>query len=203
MPLATAGCARRKSQMMMVVKIIAPNMPKSGATKMNRKILNTPIYSTACQPAAATALPIRPPISAWLLEVGRPHIQVMMFHMIAPASAARMSGTVMQLMSMMPLPTVLAMATPKMNAPTKLAMAARMTACSGVSALVTTMVATALAASWNPLRKSNSRANPITITARWARSIMCVIPFSQVFPGRPCRCNRASPRTIPCARKHP
>ena len=67
----------------------------------------------------------------------------------------------------MPVPTVLATPVPKLNAETKLKKAAQMTACKGVRTRVATTVATELAASWNPLRKSKARATPMmTRTSR-------------------------------------
>ena len=54
-------------------------------------------------------------------------------------------------MSIMPEPTVLATAVPKVNAATKLKNAAHTTALPGESTRVDTTVAIELAASWNPL----------------------------------------------------
>ena len=54
-------------------------------------------------------------------------------------------------MSIMPEPTVLATAVPKVNAATKLKNAAQMTALPGDSTRVDTTVAIELAASWKPL----------------------------------------------------
>src|SRR5690349_3184198 len=49
---------------------------------------------------------------------------------------------------------------PKTKAAMKLNSAAHATACAGVSTRVATTVAIELAASWNPLRKSNTSAKP-------------------------------------------
>ena len=54
-------------------------------------------------------------------------------------------------MSIIPEPTVLATAVPKVNAATKLKKAAQMTAWPGESTRVDTTVAIELAASWKPL----------------------------------------------------
>ena len=55
------------------------------------------------------------------------------------------------LMSIMPLPIVLATAVPNVNAARKLNTAAQITACPGVSTRVDTTVAIEFAASWKPL----------------------------------------------------
>src|SRR5687768_5435330 len=60
--------------------------------------------------------------------------------------------------SMRPLEMVSETAVPKAKAATKLKNAAQMTAAVGVSTRVETIVAIELAASWNPLRKSNTSA---------------------------------------------
>src|SRR5437016_1236866 len=65
-----------------------------------------------------------------------------------------------------PLPTVVATWTPKPKAATKLKNAAHTTACSGVSTRVETTVAIELAASWNPLMKSKTRATMTMKTTR-------------------------------------
>ena len=105
-------------------------------------------------PAAAHAAPISPPIKAWLLELGIDNRHVIRFQTIAPMSAAirtvdpfpriRLSWTIL-------LPTVVATATPKTRAPTKLAVADSRIAYSGLIARVATEVAIAFAVSWKPL----------------------------------------------------
>ena len=71
--------------------------------------------------------------------------------MIAPARPPKITANVTILMSIIPEPTVLATAVPKVNAATKLKNAAQMTALPGDSTRVDTTVAIELAASWNPL----------------------------------------------------
>ena len=66
----------------------------------------------------------------------------------------------------MPLPTVLATAVPKLKAETKLKNAAQITACSGVKTRVATTVATELAASWKPFRKSKISATAMMTMTR-------------------------------------
>ncbi len=96
---------------------------------------------------------MRPPIRAWLLELGIASAQVMRFQLIAPIKAA--ASTVepfprIMLSWTMPEPMVVATATPKTRAPTKLAVADSRMAYSGLSARVETEVAMALAVSWKP-----------------------------------------------------
>jgi hypothetical protein len=61
--------------------------------------------------------------------------------------------------SIIPLPMVLATCRPKNKNAIKLKNAAQITAHRGVRTRVETIVAMELAASWNPLRKSNVRAS--------------------------------------------
>src|SRR3954468_24553674 len=101
---------------------------------------------------AASAAPTRPPMSACEDEDGSPKYQVIRFQAIAPISAAKttcrpplpVGG------SMIPAPTVAATFV-EMTAPTRFITAASASAARGVSALVDTATAIALAASWKPL----------------------------------------------------
>ena len=70
-------------------------------------------------PAAISVAPSRPPISAWLLELGSPCHQVSRFQAIAPMSAAATTAVVVVVSSTRPAPIVLATAVPA-NAPMKL-----------------------------------------------------------------------------------
>jgi homoserine dehydrogenase len=74
------------------------------------------------------------------------------------------------------LPTVVATLI-EMNAPAKLNTPAISTAVRAVSARVDTVVAMALAASWNPLVKSKNSANAITASSVTFRS-MTYLPGS-------------------------
>src|SRR3989442_1024928 len=135
-------------------------------------------------PAASAAAPMMPPMSAWLLDVGRPHSQVIRSHTIAPTTPAMMmaiewrnaawlSGralTPRTLVSMIPLPIVSAMAFVMKTIPTKLPAAAMATAFVGVRTFVATIVAIAFAASWNPLKKSNEKTTRIATTRIAKRS---------------------------------
>ena len=66
---------------------------------------------------------------------------------MAPSSPAMITAYVTMLMSIMPLPTVLATSVPKKNAAMKLKKAAQITALPGVRTRVDTTVAIELAAS--------------------------------------------------------
>ena len=120
-------------------------------------LLTTPSTCSVAGPPPAIDAPSSPPISAWLDELGMPSRQVIRFQTIAPTRAAMTTiwlgstpvpGLVSGLTS--PEAIVLATAVP-VSAPTKLAVADRTMAYSGLSARVDTDVAMALAVSWNPL----------------------------------------------------
>src|SRR5439155_550264 len=85
--------------------------------------------------------------------------------MIAPSKPPSTTVESTTLRSIRPFPTVFAMAVPKTNAATKFQNPAHTTAALGDRTRVETTVATELAASWNPLMKSNVRA-----TSRLART---------------------------------
>src|SRR5690349_4021055 len=97
--------------------------------------------------------------------VGRPKYQVMRSHAIAPTRPPKITPEVTAEMSIIPLPSVLATAVPKVNAATKLKNAAQITAWPGESTRVETTVAMELAASWKPLMKSNVSATAMRPTA--------------------------------------
>src|ERR1035437_7878773 len=101
--------------------------------------------------------PATRPMSACDELVGRPKYHVIRSQMIAPASPPRITAKVTTWMSTMPEPTVLASAVPNVKAATKLKNAAQMTAFPGDSTGVDTTVAIELAASWNPLMRSEER----------------------------------------------
>src|SRR5438034_4985988 len=129
-------------------------------------------------PAAREVAPTRPPINAWLLEVGRPQSHVIKSHPIAPATppmmmaiewkrAALLSGSVFTprtFVSMIPLPIVSAIAFVMKTIPTKFPTAAMATAFVGVRTFVATIVAIAFAASWSPLKKSKAKTTKIATT---------------------------------------
>src|ERR1035437_491463 len=123
--------------------------PSTGELKSGTRTLNPKLpHWTAFAPAAAHAAPIRPPMRAWLLELGMASAHVIRFQVMAPIRAA--INTVAPLFRIMlswtmPLPIVPATAVPNTRAPTKLAVAERRIACSGFRARVDTDVAMALA----------------------------------------------------------
>ena len=109
-----------------------------------------PLTFSAPVPTPMIVAPSRPPISAWLLELGRPCCQVIRFQAIAPMSAAATIAWVVVWSSTRPLPIVVATAVPA-NAPMKLNAVAIRMAQPGDRARVATDVAIELAVSWNPL----------------------------------------------------
>ena len=67
----------------------AMKKPSSGEVNIGiSTLLTMPLILSAPVPAATIVAPSRPPMSAWLLELGRPCCQVMRFQAIAPMSAA-------------------------------------------------------------------------------------------------------------------
>ena len=120
-------CDRRKIQYRATMKAKAMTKPSSGEVTIGiSTLLTMPLMFSAPVPAATIVAPSRPPISAWLLELGRPCCQVMRFQAIAPMSAAAMTTWVVVASSTSPLAMVLATAVPA-NAPMKLnAVAMRM-----------------------------------------------------------------------------
>src|SRR2546423_15343032 len=99
--------------------------------------------------------------------------QVIRSHTIAPSSPPKITADVTMLMSIIPLPMVLATAVPKVNAARKLKIAAQTTAWPGVSTRDETTVAIELAATWKPLMQCNVRATQIETTAGTIARSMC------------------------------
>ncbi|GAU68453.1 hypothetical protein SSP35_07_02560 [Streptomyces sp. NBRC 110611] len=127
--------------------------------------------------------PIRPPKSAWDELEGRPASQVSRFHTMAPTRPAKItSGLMPAVSSMIPPEMVLATSTDR-KAPTRLSAADIATAVLGFRAPVEMVVAIALAVSWKPFVKSNTKAVTITIPMR---SVMCSIHPGNQFEGQ-CR----------------
>ena len=111
--------------------------------------MTIPLTLRALVPTPMIVAPMRPPMSAWLLELGRPRCQVIRFQLIAPRSAAATIACVVVCSLTSPLPMVVATAVPA-NAPMKLNAVAIRIAQPGDSARVATDVAIELAVSWNP-----------------------------------------------------
>src|SRR5262249_1229986 len=145
------GGIHRKIHRIVVINASPRAMPMSGDSTMKMSVLVQPLGSTAAHPARATAAPAYPPIRACDELVGRPKYHVMRSQTIAPVRPPKITAKVTRLTSIMPEPTVLATAVPKVNAATKLKNAAQTTALPGDSTRVDTTVAIELAASWKPL----------------------------------------------------
>lgn len=126
------------------------------------------------QPIDITAAPMRPPKRAWEELEGSPTSQVRRFQRMAPTSAAKMTSVLRPSSLMMPPEIVLATSTER-KAPTRFSTADMATAVLGLRAPVEMVVAIALAVSWKPFVKSNTRAVTITIPRR---SVMC-----SIYPG--------------------
>jgi len=148
----TCGLARRKTLKMMIISSSPSAKPMIGELMSGTSTLSrTPGMFHEPGPAAAAAAPSRPPISAWLLELGMPSRHVNRFQKMAPISAAATTETPSTLVATIPAPTVLATAVPVSSAPTKFATALIAIAHCGFSARVLTLVAMAFAVSWKPL----------------------------------------------------
>ena len=79
--------------------------PRSGEVTIGmRTLLTIPSTLSAPVPAATIVAPSRPPIRAWLLELGRPCCQVIRFQAIAPMSAAARTAWVVVASSTRPGP---------------------------------------------------------------------------------------------------
>src|SRR5881275_1170940 len=131
------------------------NLPKTEWTAAGDVIIGTTTFGQSplfhfntdqFPRAVASAAPQSPPISAWLELDGKPTHQVVIFQAKAAMSAHSTVAMVTKLVSTKPFPMVEATAPPK-RAPVKLKIAAITIACRGVSTLVETTVAMALAAS--------------------------------------------------------
>src|SRR3954447_1161382 len=133
-----------------------------------------PCHSTRAAPDCTSAAPMRPPISAWDDDDGRPSHHVSRFHTIAPVTAASTVRGVARLVSMIPWPTVFATAVVT-NAPARFAIDAISTARRGESARVDTDVATAFAVSWNPFVKSKTSATATVMTRSVTRGALAVL----------------------------
>ena len=118
-------------------------------TSGTRTLSRIPVRLSWSKPAPMIVAPRSPPISAWLLELGRPSHQVSRFQMIAPMSAAATIAWVVLASLTRPAPIVLATAVPA-NAPMKLNAVAMAIAWAGRRARVATEVAMAFAVSWKP-----------------------------------------------------
>src|SRR5882762_4504287 len=130
----------------------------SGDRTMNSRIFPSPAGSSTEKPECTTAAPARPPMRACDDETGSPSHQVIRFQVMAPHRPPSTTQRSMADGSTTPFPSVVATFTPNPKAATKLKKAAQATAVLGDSVPVETTVATELAASWKPFRKSKTRA---------------------------------------------
>src|SRR6266702_8699589 len=128
------------------------------------------------RPCTATEAPMIEKMSAWLDDVGTPKYQVSRSHAIAATTAATTRSCVTTFASTMPLPTVLATATPE-SAPTRLRVPAMSTAWTGVSTRVATTVAIAFAASWKPFTYSKTTPSRTTRMTRTRPDSMPSLPL--------------------------
>jgi len=133
---------------------------------MNRTTFATPLTTTTPKPALATPAPTSPPTRACETLMGNPIRVQAWVQMMALIRVTRIMGTSMIAGLTIPRPIVSATCTPKMNTATKLNTVAHTTARRGDSTRVETMVATELAASFIPLRKSNRRARTMAMISR-------------------------------------
>src|SRR3954470_1863051 len=164
--------------------IAAPATRKAriGATTAGISTLPTnPSASTASNPAAATAEPTTPPISACEELEGSPKYQVTRFQAIAPIKPAKTIVGVITSALTTSLATVAATLI-EMKAPTKLSSEAKPIATDGRAAPVEIEVATTLAVSWKPLVKSNASAVPTTMTMMMSELI--ATPSCRLSPSR-------------------
>ncbi len=142
----------------------ASRNPTSGDSTIASNVLDNPLQTAAEIPALAMPPPTSPPIKACELEDGIPNPQVIRFQTMAPIKAAKITWASITLGSTIPVPMVCATFSPNTRKATKLKNAAQNTAYCGRSTRVETIVAIELAASCNPLRKSNSSATAINPT---------------------------------------
>ena len=115
MPSALEALLRAKPQEVRSISSIETVSPTTGESTMAKVVFETPAHTMAFGPAWASPAPSSPPISAWLEEEGMPFHQVMTFHTIAPASAPNTTCGVTTSLLMMPLPTVSATFSPKVQ----------------------------------------------------------------------------------------
>src|SRR5215212_1299149 len=160
---------------MIRIAIPATTNASTGASSPGTITLSTiPDPLIADEPAAAKVAPTTPPISACEDEEGSPTYHVSRFQKIAPISPAKTTVRVTSSGLTMPVAIVAATSSER-NAPTKLRIAAIVTATRGAIARVEIEVATAFAVSWNPLVKSNASAVATTIQRTTSVSTLGVL----------------------------
>src|SRR6202158_6601711 len=180
------GVERTDAQDTIATSTSASKNPTSGDSTIASNVLDRPLQTAAESPALAMPPPTNPPIKACELEDGIPNAHVIRFQTIAPTRAAKMTGTSITLGSMIPVPMIWATLRPNTRKATKLKNAAQNTAYCGRSTRVDTIVAIELAASCNPLRKSNKSATAIKPTRTGRPSVAstarpCPIPVRSQY----------------------
>src|SRR5674476_975042 len=155
------GVERTEAQDTTATSTIASRNPTTGDSTIASSVFDSPLQTAAESPAFAMPPPTSPPIRACELDDGMPSAQVIRFQTMAPIRAAKITWVSITLGSTIPVPMVWATLSPNTMKATKLKNAAHSTAYCGRSTRVDTMVAIELAASCNPLRKSNNSATPI------------------------------------------
>ena len=134
-----------------------------GASRAGRRIFDTMTSGwTPAMPARTSTAPIRAPKMACDELDGKPNNQVSRFQMMAPTSPAKTISGVTNWSLTMPPEMVFATSVDS-EAPIRFMSAASSTAIFGLKAPVATEVAMALAESWKPLVKSNTKATITTI----------------------------------------
>ena len=139
--------------------IIKPIMkPTIGERKREDAMMNMPFIRMALIPNSISTAPMIPPINACDELDGIPKYHVIMFQRLALIKAAKTTAIVTFTGAATSLPTVLATAKPNIKGPIKFAEAAIINAALGVIPRDEIMVATTLALSWKPFRKSKTNA---------------------------------------------
>src|SRR5882724_8373412 len=158
------GVERTDAHETIATSTIASKNPTSGDSTIASSVFDSPLQTATEIPPLAIPPPTNPPIRACELDDGIPNPHVIRFQTMAPISAANITCGSMMLGSMIPVPMVCATLSPNTRKATKLKNAAHNTAYCGRSTRVDTIVAIELAASCNPLRKSNNSATAINPT---------------------------------------
>ena len=145
-----------------------PNsIPIRGDNTMKKAIFRIPVAKIESLPKTNQTGPIKPPINACETLIGNPKCVQKYTHNTAPINADKIRYGFTIAGSTMPFPIVFATCIPNIKTAEKFQKAAQKTAAVGESTFVETIVAIEFAASFIPLRKSNSSAKItpiITIT---------------------------------------
>ena len=132
--------------------------PRGGEINKASAIFPRPGSRIAANPLAAKAAPIKPPINACEDEAGIPRYQVITRQSSAPKRAATNISILTLAVSNKSAPRLRATATPNKNGPTNSPRAVSSRAARGCSAREEITVATMLAESLRPFKKTNKKA---------------------------------------------